>query len=50
MEEGSVFSKDEPVVWQCRNCGYITIANDAPHTCPACLHPQAHFEIKKENY
>jgi rubrerythrin len=50
MEEGSVFSKDEPVVWQCRNCGYITTANDAPHTCPACLHPQAHFEIKKENY
>jgi rubrerythrin len=50
MESGSVFSKDEPVVWQCRNCGYITTSPDAPTVCPACLHPQAHFEIKKENY
>ncbi|WP_368113739.1 rubredoxin-like domain-containing protein, partial [Bacteroides xylanisolvens] len=23
---------------------------EAPEVCPACLHPQAYFEVKKENY
>ncbi len=50
MESDSVFAKDNDVVWQCRNCGYITVGKEAPKVCPACLHPQAHFEIKKENY
>ena len=35
---------------QCRNCGYITVGKEAPEVCPACLHPQAYFEVKKENY
>ena len=46
----SVFAKEGEVVWQCRNCGYITIGKEAPEVCPACLHPQAYFEVKKENY
>lgn len=45
-----VFEREEPVVWQCRNCGYIYEGKEAPELCPACLHPQAYFEIKKENY
>ena len=32
------------------NCGYIEVGKEAPEVCPACLHPQAYFEIKKENY
>ena len=50
IENGTVFKKDEPVVWQCRNCGYIYEGTEAPQTCPACLHPQAYFEVKKSNY
>jgi rubrerythrin len=46
-----VFKKDRPVVWRCRNCGYIHgNATDAPDKCPACNHPQAHFEILGENW
>lgn len=50
IEEGKVFIKDEEVVWQCRNCGYIFVGKEAPKTCPACLHPQAFFEVKKTNF
>ncbi len=46
----NVFAKEGEVVWQCRNCGYIEIGKEAPEVCPACLHPQAYFEVKKENY
>ena len=50
IENGTVFKKDIEVVWQCRNCGYLTIGKEAPELCPACLHSQAFFEVKKENY
>ena len=50
VEEGKVFEKDEAIFWQCRNCGFIYTGKEAPQVCPACLHPQAYFEVKKENY
>lgn len=50
IEQGKVFAKDEEIVWQCRNCGYIFVGKEAPEVCPACLHPQAYFEVKKENW
>ena len=50
IETASVFAKEGEVVWQCRNCGFIYTGKEAPQVCPACLHPQAYFEVKKENY
>lgn len=50
VENGTVFRKDKSVVWRCRKCGYIHEANEAPEVCPACAHPQAHFEILAENW
>jgi len=50
IEDNTVFAKTEEVLWQCRNCGYIHAGTDAPKVCPACLHPQAHFEVKKSNW
>ena len=50
IETSGVFAKEEEVVWQCRNCGYIYVCKEAPQVCPACLHPQAYFEVKKENW
>ena len=50
IEGGLVFSRDGDKIWQCRNCGHIVIGKEAPKVCPVCAHPQAHFEIKKENY
>lgn len=50
VETAKVFAKEGEVVWQCRNCGYIHVGKEAPKVCPACLHPQAYFEVKKENW
>ena len=50
VTEGSVFQKEEPIKWQCRNCGYVHEGKTAPQKCPACEHPQAFFEPMKENY
>ena len=50
IEEGKVFEKDTETTWQCRNCGYIHTGTEAPELCPACAHPKAHFEVKKENW
>ena len=50
IDAGQVFKRDEKVVWRCRNCGYLHEDNEAPDTCPACAHPQAHFELLGENY
>ncbi|MFC2107234.1 rubrerythrin [Bacteroidota bacterium] len=50
LEEGKVFERQGKVVWKCRNCGFIHEAAKAPKLCPACLHPQAYFEIKESNY
>ncbi len=50
LESGKVFKKDKSVKWRCRNCGYIHEGNEAPGTCPACVHPQAHFELLSENW
>ncbi|MGC8862537.1 MAG: rubrerythrin [Armatimonadota bacterium] len=50
LEAGRVFKREEPVVWRCRNCGYIYEGTEAPAACPACAHPQAHFELLGENW
>lgn len=50
VEAGTVFKKSEKVVWRCRNCGFLFEGQEAPAACPACAHPQAHFEILAENW
>lgn len=45
LEEGIVFKRSEKVLWKCNNCGYTVEALEAPERCPACDHPQAHFEV-----
>jgi len=50
IDAGRVFKRDAPVVWQCRNCGYLYEGSEAPLDCPACDHPQAHFELLGENW
>ncbi len=50
VKAGTVFKKDEVVVWRCRNCGYLHTGKEAPERCPACDHPQAHFELLAENW
>ena len=50
VEDKLVFSKDGDAIWQCRNCGHIVVGKEAPAVCPVCAHPQAYFEVSKENY
>ena len=50
LEAGTVFKKDESVVWRCLNCGYLHEGKEAPEVCPACAHEQAYFELLGENW
>ena len=50
IESGEVFKKSESVRWVCRNCGYVHEGDEALKVCPACNHPQAHFELDALNY
>ena len=50
VETQKVFEKCEVQVWECRNCGHIVVGTKAPEVCPVCNHPQAYFEVRKENY
>lgn len=50
IEAGNVFKKDKSVTWRCLNCGYLYEGTEAPKQCPACAHPQSHFELLGENW
>ena len=50
VETAQVFAKSEVKVWECRNCGHIVVGTKAPERCPVCDHPQAYFELHKENF
>ena len=50
LKTGTVFKRDEPIDWHCRNCGYIHHGKEAPEECPACKHPQSHYQPMPKNY
>ena len=50
LKAGTVFAKDEDVVWQCEICGFTVTGKKAPKMCPLCGYTESFFEIKKENY
>ncbi len=50
VEMQKVFEKADETIWECRNCGHLVMGKKAPLACPVCAHPQAYFEVRKENY
>jgi rubrerythrin len=50
VEDGTVFRREEPAVWRCRNCGYLHEGTEAPAACPACARLQGWFELLAENW
>ena len=50
IKEGRVFKRGNETTWTCRNCGYQHSGKEALAACPACAHPQAHFEITARNW
>jgi rubrerythrin len=47
---GTVFKRDAPKQWKCRNCGYIHEGTEPPEICPTCNHEKAYFELRATNY
>ncbi|NLJ73661.1 MAG: rubrerythrin family protein [Firmicutes bacterium] len=50
VQNETVFKRDTPIKWHCRNCGYIHEGIEPPEVCPACDHPRAYYEELAENY
>ena len=50
IESGKAFERDEEILWQCDNCGFIYKSKKAVTECPACKHSQAYMQIRAENY
>lgn len=44
LDLGTFFRNTGLVIWECRNCGYRTVSDKAPISCPVCNHPQAYFQ------
>ena len=50
IESGEVWVRIGPNKWQCRNCGAIVEAPEAPEKCPVCAHPKAYFQLEQDNF
>ena len=44
VEDGTVYSRPEPVKWKCSVCGYIYKGTEPPVKCPCCQHSKEYFE------
>lgn len=50
VKNGTVYTREETVRWQCRNCGYVHTGTEAPEVCPACDHDREYYQVYPENY
>ncbi|NTW71457.1 MAG: rubrerythrin family protein [Eubacteriaceae bacterium] len=50
VKANTVFQKDAPQAWVCRNCGHVHTGSAALEICPVCNHPKAYFELRATNY
>ena len=50
LKADRVFSRDQDMIWRCRNCGYLHTGQEAPEKCPACVKPRGVFELLAENW
>jgi rubrerythrin len=44
VENGRVYTRDEPIRWKCAVCGYIHEGTEPPAKCPSCKHPREYYE------
>jgi rubrerythrin len=44
VENGKVYTRDEPIRWKCAVCGYIHEGTEPPAKCPSCKHPREYYE------
>lgn len=43
VNNGTVFTRDEPITWKCSLCGYLHKGTQPPAKCPACAHPKEYY-------
>jgi rubrerythrin len=48
--ENGFFTREKPVWWVCRECGYMHYGTEPPEKCPSCDHAQAFYQILSEEY
>jgi rubrerythrin len=44
VENGTVYTRSEPIKWRCLKCGYVHEGTEPPPKCPACKHPREYYE------
>jgi rubrerythrin len=44
VEEGTVYSRPQPIKWKCSVCGYTFEGTEPPAKCPCCQHAKEYFE------
>jgi len=50
VSSGTVFKREQPIKWKCRECGRVHEGTEPPKVCPTCGHAQAYYEPWCENY
>ena len=44
VKNGTVYKREEKIVWKCGVCGYIYEGTEPPAKCPCCKHPREYYE------
>jgi len=50
LEKGTLFKREDPLRWHCRNCGYVVPGHQPPEVCPSCKHPRGYYEPLADNF
>lgn len=48
VKQKEMFKSPTPILWECGNCGYHVITENAPEICPLCEHPKSYFFKKAD--
>ena len=48
IKQDKMFKSPKPILWECSNCGFHVVAENAPNECPLCAHDKSYFFNKEE--
>ena len=43
IKEDKIFKSSKLVLWECSNCGFHLLSENAPEICPLCNHDKSYF-------